>query len=96
MPGCARAIAPGRGRIVATLLKQAVWQIAAGLAVGLVLALALNQVLIHAVAGYPTVESTALVFLAAVAFLGTISLIAVLIPAIRGARVDPMTALRYE
>ena len=43
-----------------------------------------------------SVDYPALVFLATVTFLGTISLIAVLIPAVRGANVDSMAALRYE
>jgi ABC-type antimicrobial peptide transport system permease subunit len=77
-------------------LKQAVWQIVAGLAVGVALAFALNQLLTHSIAGYPAVNYPAFVFLAAVAFLGTISLVAVLIPAMRGARVHPMEALRHE
>jgi ABC-type antimicrobial peptide transport system permease subunit len=94
--GIRLALGATRSRIVTTLLKQAVWQIAAGLAVGTLLAFALNQLLTHTIAGYPTVTYPALVFLLAVSFLGTISFIAVLIPAIRGARVEPMTALRYE
>ena len=64
-------------------MKQAAWQIIAGLAVGLLMAMALNQVLIHAIAGYPTANYPALVFLGAAAFLGGISLIAILIPALR-------------
>jgi putative ABC transport system permease protein len=94
--GVRLALGAGRGRIVTALLKQTVRQIAAGLAVGVLMALALNQLLTHAIAGYPTVDHPALVFLAAVAFLGTISLIAILIPALRGAKVDPMEALRCE
>jgi len=94
--GVRLALGARRGRVVTTLLKQALWQIAAGLAVGWLLAFAFNQLLTHSIAGYPTVNNPALVFLAAVAFLGTVSFIAILIPAIRGSRVDPMEALRYE
>jgi len=94
--GIRLALGARRGRIIGTLLKQAVWQIAAGLAVGVLLAFALNQLLTHTIAGYPTVNYPVLVFLATVAFLGTVSLMAVLIPALRGARTDPMVALRYE
>ncbi len=94
--GVRLALGATRSRIVTTLLKHAVWQIAAGLVVGTLLAFALNQLLTHSIDEYPTVNYPALVFLAAVVFLGTISLVAVLIPAIRGARIEPMVALRYE
>jgi ABC-type antimicrobial peptide transport system permease subunit len=94
--GVRLALGSTRRRIVTTLLKQAFWQISAGLAVGLLLATALNLVLIHAIDGYPTMEHSVLVFLAAIALLGTISLVAVLIPAMRSAKIQPMVALRYE
>jgi putative ABC transport system permease protein len=94
--GVRLALGGTRRRIVTALLKQAVRQISAGLVVGALLAFALNQLLTHTIAGYPAVNYPALVFLATVAFLGSISLIAVLIPAIRGARIEPVVALRYE
>jgi predicted permease len=94
--GVRLALGATRAGIVRTLLRQAIWQIAAGLAVGLLLAFALNQILTHTINGYPVANYPALVFLAAVAFLGSVSLIAVLIPAMRGARLQPMVALRYE
>ena len=94
--GVRLALGATRSGIVRTLLRQAVWQIAAGLAVGLLLAYALNQLLTNTINGYPRPHYPALVFLAAVAFLGFVSLIAVLIPALRGARLQPMVALRYE
>ena len=94
--GVRLALGATRGRIVTTLMRQAVWQTTAGLVVGTLLSFALNHLLTHAIEAYPTVNYPLLVCLAAVVFLGTISLIAVLIPAIRGARVQPMVALRYE
>jgi ABC-type antimicrobial peptide transport system permease subunit len=94
--GVRLALGAKRARIVMTLLKRAAWQIIAGVAVGVLMALALNQLLTHAIAGYPAVDHPALVLLATVTFLGTISMIAVLIPAMRGARVDPTEALRCE
>ena len=92
--GVRLALGANQGRIVTSLLKQAVLQIAAGLAVGVLLAFALNQLLTRTIAGYPKVNEPALVFLATVTFLGTISFIAVLIPAMRAAKVHPMEALR--
>ncbi len=94
--GVRLALGAHPGGIVRTLLRQAVWQIAAGLAVGLLLATGLNRILTQSINGYPATNFTFVVFLGAVAFLGSISIIAVLIPAIRGARLQPMVALRYE
>jgi putative ABC transport system permease protein len=94
--GVRLALGATRGRIVKTLLRQSIWQIAAGLAAGLLLAFALNKLLTHTINGYPTAAYPALVFLATVAFLGAVSLLAVVVPAISGARIEPMAALRYE
>jgi predicted permease len=94
--GVRLALGSTRRRIVTTLLKQAFWQISAGLAFGLLLATALNMVLGHAIDGYPTMTHPVLVFFVAAALLGITSLLAVLIPAIRSARIQPMVALRYE
>jgi len=94
--GVRLALGASRRKIILTLLKQSLWQIATGLAVGSLFAFTLNQILSHTIQGYPTIQYLALVFLAAVLFLGAISLVAVLIPAIRGARVEPMVALRYQ
>jgi len=94
--GIRLALGAPRDRIVRTLLKQVVRQIAVGLAAGALLAYALTRLLTHSIPRFPTVDHPGLVYLAAVLFLGIISLIAVLIPAMRGARVDPMEALRYE
>jgi putative ABC transport system permease protein len=94
--GVRLALGATRGGIVRALMQQAIRQIAAGLSVGLLLAFGLNQLLTHAISGYPVANYPALVFLAAVAFLGSVSLTAVLIPAMRGARLEPMVALRYE
>ena len=77
-------------------MRGAVWQIAVGLAVGSLLAWGLNRLLTRAIDGYPVSNDTVLLSLAAVAFLGFVSLGAVLIPALRGSRLQPMTALRYE
>ena len=94
--GIRLALGAPRDRIVRTLLKQIVRQIAVGLAAGALLAFAVTRLLTHSIPKFPTVDHPGLVYVGAVMFLGIISLIAVLIPATRGAKVDPMEALRYE
>ena len=94
--GIRMALGAPRGQIVAALIKQVARQIAAGLAVGVFIAFTLMQLLTHAVAKYPTVTYPSVVYLAAVFILGAISLVAILVPAARGVRIDPMKALRYE
>ena len=64
--------------------------------IGVALAYGLNSVLTTAIEKYPIARHPGLVYAATVGSLGIISLIAVLIPAIKGARVAPMEALRYE
>lgn len=94
--GVRLALGATQNGIIMTFLARAGMQIGAGLSFGTMLAWALNRMLHHSIAGYPTVDYPGLVLIATVAFLASISLVAVLIPAIRGAKVDPMTALRYE
>ena len=82
------------GRIVAMVLRQAGWWIAIGIGLGLggafTLARYLESLLFEVRHGDPWT------YAAAVALLLAASVAAALIPARRGARVDPMTALRYE
>jgi predicted permease len=94
--GIRLALGASRSQVVHALLKQVVRQILAGLAIGAMLAFALTTALTHAIAGYPVARHPGLVYLATIAVLGGVSVIAVLIPAIQGARVAPMQALRYE
>jgi putative ABC transport system permease protein len=94
--GVRLALGATRSRIVTTFVARAGRQIGAGLSFGTILAWALNRTLLHSISGYPTVNYPALLLFATLAFLASVSMIAVLIPAARGAQVDPMTALRYE
>ena len=81
-------------RIVGMVLRQAGWWIAVGTGLGLggafALARYLESLLFEVHRGDPWT------YAAAVALLLAVSLTAALIPARRGARVDPMAALRYE
>lgn len=81
-------------RIVAMVLRQAGWWVAIGIGLGLggafTLARYLESLLFEVRHGDPWT------YAAAVTLLLAVSLAAALIPARRGAKVDPMTALRYE
>jgi predicted permease len=94
--GVRLALGATRNGIIMTFLTRASRQIGAGLSLGTMLAWALNRMLQHSIAGYPTVDYPVLVLIATITFLASVSMVAVLIPAVRGVRVDPMAALRYE
>ncbi|HXN47514.1 MAG TPA: ABC transporter permease [Bryobacteraceae bacterium] len=80
--------------VLAMVMRQGLLLTAAGLAAGLVVALAaarlIGDMLVNVSAFDP------LIFIAAVAFLGAIALLASYLPARRATKVDPMTALRCE
>jgi putative ABC transport system permease protein len=81
-------------RIVAIVLRQAGWWVAVGIGAGLAGAFALARYLESLL--FEVHHGDPWTYTAAVALLLAVSLVAALIPARRGARVDPMTALRYE
>ena len=80
--------------ILALVLKQAGALVGAGVALGLVAAFALTRYLQSLLFGIQRTDWTA--YAAAVLLLAAISLIAAMVPARRGARLDPMAALREE
>lgn len=91
--GIRLALGATRDRVVFTIVKQALRQIGLGLVAGLLLAVALVRSLgsvLPATATHPSV------YAAVIALLGSLSLVAVLVPALRGARVYPLEALRVE
>jgi hypothetical protein len=94
--GIRLALGATRGRIVCTILLQALRQVAVGLAVGALVAWALAGLLTHAIAGYPVPNHPGMIYLSAMTCLTLISLIAAFIPASRAGKVDPIVALRYE
>jgi len=65
-----------------------------GLAIGAAGALALGRVLSRLI--YSVKSTDPVTFLAVIALLGVIALLASIIPAYRATKVDPMAALRYE
>jgi predicted permease len=91
--GIRLALGATRARMMATILKPAVRQIMIGLAAGMLLGFAVVFI-IGTIVPLPTHQPW--VYLAVSVTLGAVGLLAVLLPARRGSRLDPMVALRYE
>jgi len=92
--GVRMALGASSRNVLRLVLRQGLWQIGIGLAIGLVLAAGLSRLLTILLFGVqpwdPGVFATVLATLAAAA------LLACVVPARRAMRVDPMVALRYE
>ena len=91
--GVRLALGSTKWGVVMGILKQALPHIGIGLAVGVLLSLALVRILGSVL---PDTASEPAVYVGVVLLLGSVSVSAVLIPAVRSARVEPMRALRYE
>ena len=92
--GIRMAVGASRGRILATVLKGALAQLATGLAVGLPAAYAAGRLLqttLFRVSGHDP-----LVLGVSVAILAVAAIVAALVPARRAATLDPARALRME
>jgi putative ABC transport system permease protein len=92
--GIRLALGAGRGHVFRGVLLQALVLMFAGLAIGVVAALALGNLMSGLLFGVQ-VTDPATYAIAATVFL-VVVLVATAIPARRAARIDPMTALRYE
>ena len=80
--------------VLQLVLRQGVPVVLGGISAGALAALALTRVMASLLFG---TEATDLVtYLSASALLFAIAILACLIPALRAARLDPLTALRYE
>jgi ABC-type antimicrobial peptide transport system permease subunit len=92
--GLRMALGADRGRVMRLMIGRGMGPIGVGLAVGVILALSLTRLmsgLLFAVRPWdPLAVGGAAVLLTAAAFF------AILIPARRATKVDPMVALRYE
>jgi len=92
--GVRAALGAQRADIYGLILRQGMAPVAAGLAFALAGAAAFGRVLESQL--YEIGGRDPLTIVAVAAALGTVALAACLIPARRAARVDPVTALRYE
>jgi putative ABC transport system permease protein len=88
------ALGATRGDIIRMVLKQTTSISIIGLAVGLVLALLMTQIMSHML--YNVVAIEPMTFVSLTVLLATSAVVAAYIPARRAARVDPVIALRNE
>ena len=88
------ALGATTGEVLRLVLLDALKPIAAGLALGMVLALGLSRALDRLVYGISTTDTVT--FLTLPLVLGLIAMIASWLPALRATRVDPMIALRAD
>ncbi len=92
--GIRMALGATRGDILITVLREGCKLAAVGVVVGLIGALALTRVV--AIFLYDVSPTDPVTFVSTSLLLIGITLLACYIPARRAARIDPMTALRYE
>ena len=92
--GVRMALGATADKVVAQVLLQGLYPIAAGMAVGLAGALAAGRLLVKLLYGVSV--SDPLVYVAVPAFLLATALLASYIPAWRATRIDPMIALRCD
>ncbi len=92
--GIRMALGAESSDVLHLIVRQSLWLIGIGAAVGTIGALALGRALASAVVGLNATDPVALG--GVVIVLGLAALIATLIPARRAVRIDPVTALRSE
>ena len=97
--GVRRALGASSGTVLRSVLARTSWQLGIGIAVGLGLGLALTSVLnnsMHGIPGDTTAGNDVLGVIAAIGVLLLAATVAVVLPARRALRIDPMVALRHE
>jgi len=94
--GIRLALGARRGVVVRMLVGQGLRSVAAGLGIGVVLALGASLVLRSVIANFGGSAFDMWIYGGVVALLGAVGLVALLVPALRGSRVNPLDALRVE
>jgi predicted permease len=92
--GIRMALGAQRAGVVALVFRENAWIAAGGLSVGLIAALLASRALVSFL--YGTSARNPWVMTASVLTLGTVATAASLIPAIRAALIEPITAIRHE
>lgn len=87
------ALGARRGDLLRIVFRSALGSVGAGISAGVVLSLALGQVITKWVQGNPR---DPVILLAGTILLGLVSALACAIPARRASKVDPIIALRCE
>ncbi len=92
--GIRLALGAEAGCVRGMVVFQGMRLVAVGVMVGVAAAVGLTRVIASLLFGVEALDVTTLVAVATV--LGSASLVAVVVPARRASRIDPVTALRYE
>jgi putative ABC transport system permease protein len=88
------ALGADRGRVLAMVLRDAVWPVSIGLALGIPAAIGAGQLIASQLFNVRPWDPQILA--GAMLLLGLAALVAGIIPARRATKVDPMVALRHE
>jgi ABC-type antimicrobial peptide transport system permease subunit len=92
--GIRMALGAGRGRVVAMILRETSVMIVLGVVAGVIATVIATRLIAAQLYGLPAFDLPTVAV--AICVLGAVSLVAVYIPAIRAARVNPVNALRHE
>jgi ABC-type antimicrobial peptide transport system permease subunit len=92
--GLRMALGAARSQILWLVMRESLWLVAAGVGIGVPLALAGDRLVSSLLFGLRAIDSVSL--LAGVGLLLAVAAIAGYLPARRASRIEPMVALRFE